>query len=142
MLGAQVQQLFVFERQVVDHVPESDGGGADPRLRAGWQVVAFQQRLAAAVQLEQLVLDRGGGPAEQVGGGAHGQPPIGLSRRSTVRRAFSSKRGSSPGAARSTSKRRPSCVSASALARCSEMSCQDSSEVPGGSSIRSTMWSR
>src|SRR5512133_3361264 len=137
MSGAQVEQLLVLQGQVVDGVPEPNGGHPGPGPGAGGQVVAGQQGLAAAVQLQQLVLGLGGGPAEQVDGG-HGQPPIGVSRRSTVRRALSSKRGSSPSWARSTSKRRPSWASASRSA----MSAQASSVTSGAGSTRRAIRSK
>src|SRR5205823_9522529 len=74
--GSQVDQLLVVQAEVVDHVPEADGGAAHAGPDAGVEVVAGEQGLAAAVQVEQLLLGGGGGVAEQVGG--HGSPSDGL----------------------------------------------------------------
>ena len=60
--------LLVRQAEVVDGIPEPDRGRPGSGAHARGQVVAFQQRLAAPVQGQQLVLDLGGGPAQQVGG--------------------------------------------------------------------------
>src|SRR5919204_1976001 len=133
MSGSEVDELLVGEGEVVDAVPQRHQRAAHRRPRARVEVAAPREVAQAVVEVEQLVLQRGRGVTEQV---LHGQAPIGLSRRSTVRLAFSSKRGSSPAAAPPTSKRSPPWAAARSLARRPARSSKAPSGASGLSSTR------